>query len=350
MRKNYFVAAVFTVSLLFVAGHNKAVAASDDVDLAKLKMFAPLPEVVPAKPGLPAAERISLGRMLYFDARLSKSQTISCNSCHPLSEYGVDRQATSEGHKGQHGDRNSPSVYNAAGQFAQFWDGRATDVEEQAGGPVRNPVEMAMPSEEDVVAVLQSMPQYVAAFRRAFPQDPAPVSFGNMAAAIGAFERKLLTPARWDRFLKGDHTALTAKEQSGLNVFLSAGCQTCHAGSFVGGSSFQKLGLAKPYPDSSDPGRYKVTHSEADRMVFKVPSLRNVAMTAPYFHNGKVASLEDAVARMAVYQRGRQLSDQEVQDIVTWLGALTGEIPVEYIKEPALPKSTATTPKARMSD
>jgi cytochrome c peroxidase len=351
MRKQkYALFAVLTASVLLAVGYSTRATAADQIDLAALKTFAPLPDVVPGGSGAPTEEQISLGRMLYFDPRISKSQTISCNSCHPLAKYGVDGQATSEGYQGQHGDRNAPSVYNAAGHFAQFWDGRAADVEEQAKGPVRNPVEMAMSSEQEVAALLRSMPEYVQAFQRAFPKDPEPVCLDNMGIAIGAFERKLLTPGRWDKFLQGDQAALAAREKSGLREFLSAGCQGCHSGSFLGGASFQKLGVAKPYPDSSDPGRYKVTQSEADRMFFKVPSLRNVAMTGPYFHDGKVTSLREAVARMAEYQRGRALSERQVEKIVTWLGALTGDIPVDYIKEPPLPKSTSTTPKPETGD
>ena len=309
-----------------------------------LKVFAPLPEALASRSGPPIKEQVELGRMLYFDVRLSKSQTISCNSCHPLVKYGVDGQPTSEGYRGQHGDRNAPSVYNAAGHFAQFWDGRAADVEEQAKGPVRNPVEMAMPSDEAVVTVLRSMPEYVTSFRRAFPKIPDPVSMNNLGIAIGAFERTLLTPGRWDRFLQGDETVLTAEEKSGLKVFLATGCQTCHGGVFVGGDSFQKLGVGRPYFDISDPGRYRVTENLADRLVFKVPSLRNVAMTAPYFHNGKISSLAEAVRQMSGYQRGRQLSGAEIYAIVAWLGTLTGDLPADCFQEPVLPKSTEATP------
>ncbi len=320
-------------------------AANQTVDPVKLQMFAPVPEVVPAKYGAPDEAKIALGRMLYYETRLSKSQTVSCNSCHDLANYGVDGRPTSEGHKGQHGDRNSPSVYNAAGHFVQFWDGRAADVEEQAKGPVMNPVEMAMPSEKQVVAMLKSMPEYVAAFQRAFPGKKDPVTFDNAALAIGAFERKLLTPSRWDKFLQGDQAALTPVEKAGFNAYMNAGCQTCHAGAYLGAGMYQKLGLVKPYPDASDPGRFRVTKSEADRMMFKVPSLRNVEKTGPYFHNGKVTTLEGAIVQMADYQLGKQLSDAEVQSIAAWLRTLTGEIPADYIKQPALPKSTARTPK-----
>lgn len=288
--------------------------------------------------------------MLYYDARLSKSQKLSCNSCHQLDRYGVDNEPTSEGHKNQRGDRNSPTVYNAAAHFVQFWDGRAADVEEQAKGPVLNPVEMAMPDAKAVVAVLKSMPGYVQAFKRAFPGEKDPVTYDNAARAIGAFERRLLTPARWDKFLGGDQAALTAEEKVGLNTYLAAGCQTCHAGALLGGNLYQKLGTVKGYPDTADPGRFKVTKNEGDRMMFKVPSLRNIEKTGPYFHNGKVVTLEQAVSQMGEYQLGKRLSDGEVRSIVTWFKSLTGEIPEGYIKAPELPKSTPKTPKPVEAD
>jgi cytochrome c peroxidase len=320
------------------------------LDDAQLKVFAPLPASIAAKPGGPVEARVALGRMLYYDARLSRSQTVSCNSCHDLARYGVDGEPTSKGHRGQRGDRNSPTVYNAAAHFAQFWDGRAPDVEAQAKGPMLNPIEMALPDDKAAVAVLKSMPDYVAAFKAAFPADNDPVTFDNMALAIGTFERGLLTPSRWDRFLAGDKAALTAEEQAGAHVFLTTGCAGCHAGMLLGGNLYQKLGAAAPYPDTSDAGRYKVTNAEADRMLFKVPSLRNAARTAPYFHNGKIASLDIAVAQMAEYQLGRQLTTSEIASIVTFLNALTGDLPAQYIQRPELPKSTPKTPKGSEAD
>ena len=313
---------------------------SASVDPARLKNFAALPKAEAAG-SVSDEARIALGRMLFYDARLSKSQTVSCNSCHALSSYGIDGKRASVGHGGQTGTRNSPTVYNAAMQFAQFWDGRAPDVEKQAQGPMLNPIEMAMPSGKAVVAVLRSMPEYVAAFRKAFPGERNPVTFGHAAEAIGAFERGLIVPSRWDGFLNGDEAALTPAEKAGFNQFVAAGCATCHSGALIGGTAFQKLGVAKGYPDSSDPGRYQVTKKESDRMLFKVPSLRNVAMTAPYFHNGKVAAVEQAVAMMADYQTGRQLKATEVLGIVTWLKSLTGEIPAGYIRQPQLPRVEA---------
>ncbi len=341
---------ILTALLLITAVGCSRQAASPQVDPAKLKMFAPLPAMIPIKAGAPLEEKISLGRMLYYDPRLSRNQKISCNTCHDLNKYGVDNKATSEGFKGQHGDRNSPTVYNAAAHFVQFWDGRSPNVEEQAKGPVMNPVEMAMPSQKVVIAVLKSMPEYVAAFQAAFPGDPEPVSFDNMAVAIGTFERKLLTPARWDKFLTGDAAALTGEEKAGLKVFADAGCQACHAGALLGGNLYQKMGIAKQYPDESDPGRFKVTKDEGDRLLFKVPSLRNIAKTAPYFHNGKVGTMEQAITEMAEYQLGTPLSPAEVKSVVAWLNSLTGEIPADYIKQPELPKSTPRTPKADTAD
>ena len=318
------------------------------VDPVKLQLFQPLPEAVPSSANPLTDEKIALGRMLYYETRLSKSQTIACNSCHDLGTYGVDGQETSDGHKGQKGDRNSPTVYNAAGHFVQFWDGRAADVEAQAKGPVMNPVEMAMPSEKQVIGVLKSMPGYLEAFKKAFPEEKDPISYDNMAKAIGAFERKLVTPSRWDKFLAGDQAALTQEEKIGFNDYMEAGCQACHAGVYLGGNQYQRLGAVKPWPDTSDPGREKVTKNEADRMVFKVPSLRNIEKTGPYYHNGMVEKLEDAISRMAEYQLGKSLTPEKVNSIATFLKALTGDVPAEYIKAPELPKSTAKTPKAEV--
>lgn len=308
------------------------------------KMFAALPAEY-ASPDNPLTdEKIALGRMLYFDARLSKNQDVSCNSCHALDSYGVDGQPTSPGHKGQLGGRNSPTVYNAGAHVAQFWDGRAADLEEQAGGPVLNPVEMAMPDEASVLKVLNSVPGYVEAFKKAFPADKAPVTYANMTQAIGAFERKLVTPAPFDKYIQGDEGALTDAQKKGLNTFVESGCTACHNGPELGGKAYFKLGMVKPWPSESDLGRFDVTKNEADKMVFRVPTLRNVAKTGPYFHDGSVKDLDDAVQKMAVHQLGRELTSQQVAEIVSFLDSLTGELPLEYIKAPQLPPSTAKTP------
>jgi len=315
-----------------------------EVNAAALKLFRPLPSVMDSPDNPVSDAKVKLGRMLYYETRLSAGHDISCNTCHSLDAYGAESEPVSTGHKNQKGKRNAPTVYNAAGHFVQFWDGRAPDVEEQAKGPVLNPIEMAMSSDAAAVRVLASMPEYVVLFRQAFPKEKGPISFNNMALAIGAFERGLVTPSRWDRFLTGDNSALTGAEKAGFNKFAASGCPACHNGAYVGGNSFQRLGIVTPWPDQSDLGRQQVTKQDADKMVFKVPSLRNVAKTGPYFHDGSVPTLEKAIRAMAVHQRGSQLSDAEVKSIVTWLDTLTGEIPLDYIKPPALPKSTSSTP------
>ena len=343
-----FLGAVSTLLLaVFLAGCGQAPPppAGPKIDQARLDAFAPLPEVVLAAAGSADAALIDLGRMLYYEKRLSKSQQVSCNSCHDLAAYGVDGTATSVGDRRQIGIRNAPTVYNASMHVAQFWDGRAKDVEEQAKGPLLNPVEMAMPSEKAIVAVLSSMPEYVDAFKKAFPAEATPITYDNVGRAIGAFERNLVTPSRWDKFLRGDDTALTAEEKAGFEIFTNQGCSVCHAGAMVGAASYQKIGAMKPFPRADDPGRFQVTHAVEDRSVFKVPSLRNVQKTGPYFHDGKTATLWDAVQQMGEYQLGKQLTDREVGQIVTFLRTLTGQLPTDYITAPALPPSSPTTPK-----
>lgn len=287
-------------------------------------IFSPLPKTAESKenPGTP--EKIALGKKLFNDTRLSMDKDLSCNSCHNLATYGVDNEPTSIGHKKQRGGRNSPTVYNSALHFLQFWDGRAKDVEEQALGPVLNPVEMAMPKEEVVMERLKADPEMVESFKKAFPGQEDPLNFKNMGRAIGAFERTLITPSRFDTFLEGDVNALTAAEKAGAKKFVETGCVTCHMGSTVGGTMFQKLGLVKPYP-TKDQGRFEATKNEADKMFFKVPSLRNVEKTGPYFHDGSIKTLEEAVHTMGEYQLGRDLSKQDVAEIVTFLKALTAE-------------------------
>lgn len=305
------------------------------IDPAQLSAFAPLPAAMetPANPLTDA--KVELGRKLFYETRMSRDQDLSCNSCHKLDAYGVDGRQFSLGTKQQLGSRNSPSVYNAAGQIAQFWDGRAATVEEQAKGPILNPVEMAMPSAAAVVSRLKAVPAYREAFQKAFPGRGDPMTYDNVGLAIGAFERRLVTPGRWDRFLQGDTTALTPAERQGFNTFVATGCQACHTGALMGGTMYQKLGMVRPWPDRSDIGRAAITHLASDTLVFKVPMLRNVARTAPYFHDGSVKTLNEAVTLMAAHQLGRDLTPEQVSEIVTYLNALTGEIPASYIAPPA---------------
>ncbi len=318
------------------------------VDAADLAFFKPLPDRFASDKNTISDAKVKLGRTLYFENRLSLGQDLSCNSCHDLNTYGVDNQPTSFGHKKQRGARNSPTVYNAAGHTAQFWDGRADTVEAQAKGPILNPVEMAMPSEEAVVSVVKSIPEYEKLFKAAFPDDRDPITYDNLATAIGAFERQLVTPGRWDKFVNGDTAALTESEKEGFIKFVRTGCQTCHNGPALGGGLFQKLGVINSYPDQSDLGRYAVTKNDVDKMMFRVPSLRNVAKTAPYFHNGSVATLEEAVKNMGHYQLGVALKDNEVASIVTFLKSLTGDLPTSYIRPPALPAGSEKTPKPKL--
>jgi cytochrome c peroxidase len=317
----------------------EAPAAADkaEIDSAKLALFGALPEKMLKQGTSVNEDRVALGRILFFETRMSASNTLSCNSCHDLQTYGVDNRKTSEGHKKQLGTRNSPSVYNAAGHVSQFWDGRAADVEEQAKGPILNPVEMAMSDEKTLIAEIKKVKAYEELFKKAFPGEAQPVTYNNIANAIGHFERLLVTPSRWDKFVKGDKNALTAEEKAGFNKFNDVGCVACHSGAYVGGAMYQKLGLVKPY-ESKDQGRFEVTKQEADRMMFKVPSLRNIEKTAPYFHDGSVATLEDAVKLMGKHQLGKELSDADTASIVAWLRTLTGELPPkELIARPELP-------------
>jgi cytochrome c peroxidase len=306
----------------------------DDINPRLLRRFQPLPESF-ADPATPRTdEQITLGRLLFDDPRLSADGTVTCASCHRLGNYGADNLATSPGLRAQRGTRNTPTVMNAAGSFAEMWDGRAASVEDQARLPILNPREMGMADVSHVESALRGIPAYEAAFRRAFPGEAEPRTLDNAARAIGAFERGLATPGRWDRFLRGDRAALTGAEKEGLRTFLNVGCMVCHTGPVLGGSMFERVGVVEPWPNQSDQGRYEVTHQAVDRMVFKVPTLRNVEKTAPYFHDASAATLEEAVHEMGAHQLGLELEGQEVAAIVTWLRSLTGELPSSYIEPP----------------
>lgn len=283
-------------------------------------------------------EKVALGKKLYFDVRLSKDNTISCNSCHNLSTFGVDNRSFSPGNDGGLGGRNSPTVLNAALHSKQFWDGRAKDVEEQAGGPILNPVEMAIPSEDFLVKRLHLIEEYGDLFAKAFPADEDPISYWNVQQAIAAFERKLITPSKLDDYLKGDLKALTQQQKDGMKAFIETGCTTCHTGNALGGTMFQKFGVYGNYWDFTksakiDNGVFDISKNESDKYVFKVPSLRNVEKTGPYFHDGSVSSLKAAVDIMAQTQLNKKLTDKEQDDIVAFLSSLTGDIPAAY-KQP----------------
>lgn len=292
-------------------------------------------------------EKIDLGRMLFFDGRLSRSHLISCNTCHNLGTGGADNIPVAVGHGWQKGPRNTPTVYNAIFNAAQFWDGRAEDLMEQAKGPIQAMVEMNN-TPEQVETTLRSMPGYVDAFSKAFPSEAEPVSFDNMARALEAFEATLVTPdSRFDRFLEDDTRALDARERQGLALFMDKGCIACHSGVNLGGQTYFPFGVfQRPGADIlplADKGRFVVTNTESDAYVFRAAPLRNVALTAPYFHSGEVWDLKQAVAIMGSSQLGQTLGEADVDAITRFLGTLTGTAPkIEY---PILPVSTASTPK-----
>jgi cytochrome c peroxidase len=322
--------------------------AKDDVMKRAQGLFKPIPAKAPAlkdNPSTPA--KVDLGKKLYFDPRLSASQLISCNTCHNVGLGGADLQETSIGHGWQKGPRNAPTVLNAVFNIAQFWDGRAEDLKAQAKGPVQASVEMNNKPER-VVATLTAIPGYPPLFRKAFPGQKVPVTFDNMAKAIEAFEATLLTPdAPFDRYLKGNRKALTAKEEKGLALFMDKGCGACHGGVNVGGSGYYPFGVTEA-PSAeirppADTGRFKVTNMSADNYVFRSPSLRNVALTPPYFHSGKVWRLKEAVAVMGSAQLGIKLSDDETETIAAFLSTLTGRQP--KVDCPILPPGGDATPR-----
>lgn len=319
---------VLTAGLLLTA-HSWAAAPNNE----------PIQPIPPAQVTDPA--KVELGKQLFFDPRLSKSGFISCNSCHNLSRGGSDNLPTSIGHNWQEGPINSPTVLNAKMNIAQFWDGRAHDLKEQAGGPIANPKEMAF-SHEQAVAVVSSIPQYREAIQKTYKTDK--VTIDAITDAIAEFEKTLTTPnSRFDKWLAGDQQALSQTEQDGYKLFKDTGCVACHNGPAAGGNSFQKMGQVEAYKtDNPAQGVAGLTGKDVDRFKFKVPTLRNVELTYPYFHDGAYWKLEEAVDVMARLQLGRKLSDDEIGKLVAFLKTLTGEQPSFAL--PVLPPSTAATP------
>ncbi|SDT92537.1 cytochrome-c peroxidase [Halopseudomonas salegens] len=292
-------------------------------------------------------EKVELGKKLFFEPRLSASGFISCNSCHNLSRGGSDNLPTSIGHNWQEGPINSPTVLNSSMSVAQFWDGRAADLREQAGGPIANPMEMAF-SHLLTIDVLQSIPEYRQMFADIYGTEK--IDIDQVTDAIAAFEETLVTPnSRFDQWLKGDDDALTANELAGYETFKSIGCTACHNGPAAGGTSFQRMGVVEPYvTDNPAEGRVAITGEDADRFNFKVPTLRNVELTYPYFHDGAYWELEKVVDVMARLQLGRKLSDEDINNMTAFLKTLTGDQP-DFIL-PNLPPSTNDTPRPRPFD
>ncbi len=302
----------------------------------------PIQPILPAQITDPA--KVELGKQLFFDPRLSRSGFISCNSCHNLSMGGSDNLQTSIGHNWQQGPINSPTVLNSSLNVAQFWDGRAADLKEQAAGPIANPGEMAF-THTLAVDTLRSIPQYSDAFARVYGVEQ--ITIDEVTDAIAEFEETLVTPfSRFDRWLLGDTQAMTEDELRGYQLFKDTGCVACHNGPAAGGNSFQKMGLISAY-ETANPaeGVAGLTGQDADRFKFKVPTLRNVELTYPYFHDGAYWTLEEAVDVMARLQLGRQLGDEDIASITAFLKTLTGQQPSFAL--PILPPSNNATPRPK---
>lgn len=314
--------------------------------------FEPLPQSAPVPADNPMSEaKVSLGKQLYFDPRLSVDGTVSCNSCHNVMANGTDNRSVSKGVFGHVGDRNAPTVWNSAFMSAQFWDGRAADLEAQAKGPFLNPVEMGMPNPESVVQRVRDIPGYRQSFVAVFDQGEESISFDNIAKAIAAFERQLITPnSPFDRFARGDESAISETAKRGMQLVERVGCTSCHSGANFSGPDLPPgTAFLQPFPIFSDneyiaryqldndEGKYESTGRVEDKQLFKVPSWRNVALTAPYFHNGSVKTLDEAVRVMAKTQLNISLEDNQVNDIVAFLNSLSGEFP--QLTMPRLPES-----------
>ncbi len=309
--------------------------------LSKAQMFF---KVLPAQALNPENEiteaKLKLGKMLYYDTRLSKDQTQSCNTCHNIATYGVDKLPTSPGDNGIPGTRNSPTVFNAALKGAQFWDGRNKDVEQQAGGPILNPAEMAIPSEQFLLDRLKKVEMYQQLFAEAYPGENDAFTYKNIRHAIAAFERTLLTPAKFDKYLAGNVNAMSAQEKKGLGTFIGQGCIACHTASVLGGTMLQKFALFGDYWELTgskniDYGLFQETNNEADKFMFYVPSLMNIEKTAPYFHDGSVSDLKMAIKIMGKAELNKDLADEQIDEIFVFLKTLTGKVPAAAATVPA---------------
>ena len=337
-----------STSILLFSVTALALAADDALMKQAQGLFQPIPSQSPAVKGvISTPAMVELGKNLYFDPRLSQSHNISCNTCHQIGLGGVDALPTSIGHKWQKGGRNAPTVLNAVFNIAQFWDGRAADLKAQAGGPIQNPIEMGI-THEHAVEMLKGIPGYAPLFQAAFPNEKDPIIMPNVVTAIAAFEATLITPnAPFDKYLRGDANALTDEQKEGLKLFIDAGCAECHGGINIGGQEYQPFGVVeRPGADilpPNDKGRFAVTKTASDEYVFRVPPLRNVELTPPYFHSGQVWDLTQAVGIMATDQLGKSLNNEQAAKIAAFLKSLTGDQP--QVTYPILPPSVATTPR-----
>ncbi len=332
--------------LLAVGFSSLSFADNTDEDLFKQakQIFSPLPQMMGSEKNPITPEKVKLGKMLFYESRISVDGTVSCVKCHPFSLYGADGLKKSIGNNCKVNPRNAPTIFNAAAQISAHWIGNRTGVEDQAKQSVIGPPSFGLPSYEALEKKLEEIKGYNDLFKKAFPKEDHPMTVDNFAKAVGAFERTLVTPSPFDAFLKGSKVALKEKEKRGLKTFIEGGCITCHSGQYLGGQMYQKFGIVEPYwkytkSETIDEGRFVVTKNESDKYLFKVSVLRNVAKTAPYFHDGSVDKLEDAVLIMGKVQFGKDLTRSQIEDIITFLISLTGKISEEALKVPLLPSS-----------
>ena len=327
------------VVLVFLVGCARK---RDVLEQQALKIFGTLPSQMLSPQNPITLQKVLLGRMLFYETRISVDGTVSCARCHPMSFYATDKLKKSIGNSNKQNPHNAPTLFNAANQISEHWIGNRIDVEDQARQALIAPQSFGMPSNAAVEEKLRQIHGYRQLFADAFPGDSEPITVDNFAKAIGAFERTLTTPGRFDAFVRGNDTALDSSEKAGLALFMEKGCAACHSGARLGGGMYRKFGIANPYwrytkSDVIDKGRYAVTHADSDLYVFKVPILRNVSMTSPYFHDGSVASLRDAVGIMSKVQLGETLSEEQVSSLVLFLGSLTGRIRQDFLVVPLLP-------------
>jgi cytochrome c peroxidase len=342
VKNGYRIKVILFVFVLSFAGMSLASNGDEDLLRQAKQIFGPLPQVMSSEKNPVTPEKVKLGKILFYETRISVDGTVSCARCHPIGLYAADGLKKSIGNNCKVNPRNAPTLFNAAGQISAHWIGNRADVEDQAKQSVIGPPSFGMPSYEAVEKKIKEITGYMDLFKKAFPKDNEPVTVDHFAKAIGAFERTLVTPSPFDAFLKGSKGALKEQGRRGLKTFMEAGCVTCHSGQYIGGQMYQKFGVVEPYwkyshSEEIDEGRYVVTKNEFDKYVFKVPMLRNVEKTAPYFHDGSVYTLRDAVWIMGKIQLGRDLTQPQIEDIVAFLKSLTGKIPEDALKVPLLP-------------
>jgi cytochrome c peroxidase len=344
MRNGNGIKVIGVISILIFARMSLA-SNGDDILLTQVKeIFGLLPQVIGSEKNPVTPEKVKLGKILFYETRISVDGTVSCARCHPIGLYAADGLKKSIGNNCKVNPRNAPTVFNAAGQISEHWIGNRVDVEDQAKQAVIGPPSFGMPSYEAVEKRLKEIKGYGPLFKEAFPEDKDPVTVDNFAKAVGAFERTLVTPSRFDAFVKGELTALSDNQKRGLKTFIETGCMTCHSGGYVGGQMYERFGVFEPYwqytrSKEIDEGRYVVTKNESDKYVFKVPILRNAEITSPYFHDGSVDHLYEAARIMGKIQLTKTLTDQQIEDIIIFLKSLTGQIPDDTFKVPLLPPS-----------